>query len=1120
MFQKTKAYSYFLWLIAPFIFVLIACNDKNSNSIFVIDPVFKKITSAQSGITFNNLVDENFEKNFFDKFAYVYNGGGVGIGDFNNDGLQDVYFTGNDVPNKLYINQGGFKFKDVTATAAVDGGKGWDNGVTIVDINNDGWQDIYVCKGGFGETEAERINLLYINQHDLTFKEQAKEYGLDEKGFSLHAAFFDMDNDNDLDVYITNRPDSFFLGLSKMVAGKRNPPDFARDKLYRNDDNKFKEIGKQAGITNNYGYALAVVTADLNNDGYNDIYVSNDYADNDYMYINQKDGTFRDEIKKATNHISLFSMGADIADINNDGFEDIMVTEMLPENYKRSKVSMPRMDVQGFWAIVDSGFQKQYMHNALHLNQGNGFFSDISHLAEVSKTEWSWSTLVCDFNNDGNRDIFVANGYRRDVFDGDIDQKLRQHMEVSGYANTEEYFSKGFKEFIELYKPIKVRNYLFKNNGQLKFENVSRPWGFEDSTFSNGAAVADFDNDGDLDLVVNNLDEEASLYENNTNKKNNYLKIKLAGPEKNPDGIGAKISLYYDGKMQQSFQQKTVRGYLSSNEAVVHFGLGKVADVDSIIIIWPDGKENKLTGITANQVVKANYKDAVVNNISRIVYNSSFADATNQLLSQPFLHKENVYDEYTDQVLLPHEFSRSGPFIATGDVNGDGEEDFYVGGAKDQAGVLYVQKNEKFTKENIAAFDADKQYEDMGCAFFDSDNDGDADLYVVSGGSEFENGSPLYQDRLYINDGKGNFSKKTIPNTMSSGSCVLAFDLDNDGDLDIFRGAEVMPHQYPKPAESYLLINDKGVFTDKTNELASELKFTGMVKTAVASDLNGDKKPELIIAGEWMAIKVFEYSGGKMKDVTAKYGLENTEGWWNKIIADDIDGDGDMDLICGNLGENYKFSASKEKPFEVFAKDFDNNGTNDIFLAKHLNDILVPIRGRECTSQQCPMIAKKFSTFLSFAESDLKGILGEDIESAYHRQAYLFSSVIFINDKGKFTIKKLPVEAQLSSVNGILVNDYDNDGKKDMLIAGNKFDVEVETTPADASVGLFMKGDGQGNFISTKPPESGFYVPYNVKDIKTIKTKAGMIVLVSSNNDLLRAFEIKRNNPIAANLKN
>ena len=1099
---------------------VISCSNNNETVAPV--QVFKKISSKQSGITFINAVDENYDKNYFDKFAYVYNGAGVAVGDINNDGLQDIYFTGNEVQNRLYLNDGGMKFKDITVSSGADGGKGWDNGVTMVDINNDGLLDIYVCKGGFEDTDDERKNLLYVNKGNQTFKDEAKSYGLDDDGYSQHAAFFDMDNDNDLDLFLTSRPDSFYLGLSRMVSGKREPKDKCRAKLYRNDDGKFIEVGKKAGINHTFGYALSVLTADLNNDGYADIFVSNDYADNDYIFINQKDGTFKDEVKSLTNHLSLFSMGADIADINNDGYEDIYVTEMLPENYKRSKVSMPRMDVEGYWAIVDSGFQKQYMHNALHLNQGNGFFSDVSQLAGVAKTEWSWATLLSDFDNDGNRDIYVANGYRRDLFDGDILKKQDAYVNANmhKYSSGEEMFKKGFKDYIEIYNPIKVKNYLFKNKGDLKFENVSDAWGLTDSTFSNGAAIADFDNDGDIDLVINNLDQEALLYENATDKKNNYIRIKLEGPEKNPDGIGAKVSLYYDGKMRQFFQQKTVRGYLSCNEPVVHFGLGQTAKVDSIVIKWPDGKENCLKEITSNQVIKASYKTAETSQHPSPVFNSYFNEATKQFLKQPFVHKENKYDEYVDQILLPHEFSVSGPFIATGDVNGDGEEDFYVGGAKDQAGALYRYQNGEFVKQTVPAFEADKKYEDLGTTLFDVDGDGDLDLYVVSGGSEFPEGSDMYQDRLYINDGKGSFSKSTLPLTASSGSCVIAFDVDSDGDLDVFRGGEVLPHQYPKPPKSYLLINENGKLIDKTKELAPDLLQVGMVKTAAAADLNGDKKPELVISGEWMPVKIYEYSAGKMTDISNKYALEKTEGWWNRIVADDIDGDGDMDIIAGNLGENYKFSASKEKPFEVYAKDFDNNGTNDIFLAKHLGDITVPIRGRECTSQQCPMIAQKFPTYLSFAESDLKGILGEEIENAYHNQAYIFSSVIFINDKGKFTIKKLPVESQLSTVNGILVNDFDGDGKKDILIAGNKFNVEVETTPADASVGLFLKGGNDGNFISTKPIESGFFAPYNVKDIKSIKTKTGLMVLVSSNNDLLRVFKTKKEDLVAANIKN
>lgn len=1083
-----------------------SCNGKNEKQ--TAAPVFRKILPDQSGITFNNLVDEDWDKKYFDNFAYVYNGGGVAIGDVNNDGLADIYFTGNEVPNKLYLNKGGMHFQDITASAGVDGGKGWDNGVTMSDVNHDGWMDIYVCKGGFRDSDEERRNLLYINQHNGTFKEDAKAYGLDDDGYTMHAIFFDMDNDNDLDVYLSARPDSFYLGLSQMVAGKRNPPDNCRNKLYRNDNGKYVEIGKQAGIGQTYGYALSIVNADLNKDGFEDIYVANDYADNDYMFINQKNGRFRDEITKATNHISLFSMGTDIADINNDGYEDIIVTEMLPENYKRSKVSMPRMDVEGFWAIVDSGFQKQYMHNALHVNQGNLFFSDVSQLAGISKTEWSWSTLACDFDNDGNRDIFVANGYRRDLFDGDIKQKQDAYIQsnLQKYTSAKEMFEKGFKEYINIYDPIKVRNYLFHNTGNLQFENVSQEWGFEDSTFSNGAAVADLDNDGDLDLVVNNLDEQSMLFENTTDKKNNFIRLKLQGPPQNQDGIGAKVSLYYDGKMQQYFEQKTVRGYLSSNDPVIHFGLGQKQRVDSIVITWLDGKENVLRNVQANQVVNVDYKAATagVDRNSRLAPLFAKADSA---LEQPFKHRENDCDEYKDQVLLPHMFSKSGPFIATADVNGDGYEDFYIGGAANQAGKLYIQRaNGTFMPKAIPAFEADKAYEDMGTVFFDADKDGDPDLYVVSGGSEFDDGSPMYQDRLYINDGKGNFAKGVLPRTASSGSCVAVCDFDGDGDLDLFRGGQVVPHHYPQAPRSYLFLNEMGKFIDKTAEIAPAVSQTGMVNTAIWADMNGDKKAELIVAGEWMPVKVYEYSSGKLQEATKSYGLQNTEGWWDKLVADDIDGDGDLDIIAGNLGENYKFKASGKKPFEVYAKDFDNNGTNDIFLAKYNGEEQVPVRGRECTSQQCPFILQKFPTFLSFAESDLKTILGEEIETALHYKAHLFSSVILVNEKEKFSIKKLPVEAQLSTVNGIIVDDFDKDGKKDILIAGNKFDVEVETTPADASPGLFLKGLGNLAFQSTKPLESGFFVPYNVKDIKIVKIKDKAGILVSSNNDSLRLF--------------
>lgn len=1072
-------------------------------------PVFRSVASAHSGVTFRNVVDENIQ-NYFDLFAYVYNGGGVAIGDINNDGLPDIYFTGNEVPNKLYLNKGNMRFEDISQSAGVEGTGRWNNGVTMVDINGDGLLDIYVCKGGYKETAEQRKNLLFINQGDLTFKEEAAAYGLEESGYSIHASFFDMDNDNDLDVYITNRPDSFDLPLTEMVRQKKLSPASSRDKLYRNDQGKFTEIGEKAGITNNFGYALSIVTSDLNNDGFVDIFVANDFAEGDYMYINQGDGTFKERIKEATNHISMYSMGTDVADINNDGWEDIMVSEMLPEDYKRSKTSMPSMDVEGFNALVANGMHKQYMHNALHLNQGNLFFSEVSQLSGVAKTEWSWSCLLSDFDNDGLRDLFVANGYRRDVFDGDLEKKIAAFINRNRhkYNSPGEMLKKGFKEFIEIYEPIRVTDYLFKNNGDLRFANVSAAWGFHEPGFSNGAAVGDLDNDGDLDLVINRLEDEALVYENTSSERNHYLKLKLDGPPQNRHGIGAKITLYQGDKLQY-FENKTVRGYLSSNDPVVHFGMGKLQKADSIEVTWSDGKVNLLKNVTVNQLVTVPYATAKERIREESDGRRLFAQA--DVLRPAFKHVENEVNEYRDQVLLPHMFSRSGPFFSKADVNNDGLEDFYVGGASGQSGALYLQKEGGFIRHPVQAFESDRAYEDMGAVFLDADMDGDVDLYVVSGGSEFPEGSEMYHDRLYVNDGKGNFSRSALIETISSGSCVVASDIDGDGDLDLFRGGQVVANTYPKDPRSYLLINEGGIFIDKTAEVAPLLARAGMVNTAAWTDLDGDQVAELVVTGEWMPIRIFQNQAGKYEDVSSDFGLAHTEGWWNKLVADDLDMDGDVDLVIGNLGENYKFTASAERPFEVFANDFDGNGTNDIFLARHyLGSTLVPVRGRECSSQQMPSIARKFPTYQSFAQSDLAGILGKGMEEALHYRAHLFSSVVLVNEGGKFTIRKLPTEAQLSAVNGIVVKDFDGDGVKDILLAGNKFDVEVETTPADASPGFFLRGEAGLRFAPMKPFESGFFVPYNVKDLTGIKLKDGVAILVSVNNGPVSVF---LNNP-------
>jgi hypothetical protein len=1074
-------------------------------------PLFTRLSSDSTGVSFRNNLREGYDT-YFDQFAYVYNGAGVGIGDINNDGLADIYFTGNEVENKLYLNKGNMKFEDITTSAGVQGNGKWNNGVTMVDINGDGFLDIYVCKGGWHDTAEQRTNLLYINDGNLHFTEQAAGYGLAESGYSIHASFFDMDNDNDLDVYITNRPDSFDLPLSEMVRQRKVSPSVSRDKLYVNENNKFREAGLALGIVNNFGYALSVVTSDLNNDGYTDIFVSNDFAESDFMYINQKNGKFKQQIRDATNHISMYSMGADVADINNDGLEDIMVTEMLPDDYKRSRVSMPSMDVEGFNSLVNAGMHKQYMHNVLHLNQGNLFFSDVSQLAGVAKTEWSWSVLMSDFDNDGLRDMFVANGYKRDVFDGDVDRKIAAFSRANmyKYSSADEFLQKNFDRFINLYEPIKVTNFLFRNEGGLAFSNMSAPWGFTEPSFSNGAATSDLDNDGDLDLVVNNIDDESFIYEN-TSAPSNYLKIKLNGPTGNSLGLGAKVSVFTPGGLQ-FFENKTVRGYLSSNDPVVHFGLGNTSTADSVLVRWPDGKENMISGVKSNQLLTVNWTEAK----ERKTVNDKpamFRDAS--ALAQPaFIHKENEFDEYRTQILLPHGFSKAGPFMATGDVDGDGDEDFFVGGASGQPGAIYIQENESFVLKNNTAFEKDKSFEDAGAAFLDVDSDNDLDLYVASGGSEFPDGSENYMDRVYLNDGKGNFTSGSKLPTKSSGSCVAAFDADGDGDTDIFRGGQVVFGLYPDIPRSYLMINDNGTLSDKTNDVAPILNEPGLVRSAIAADLNGDKINELIVTGEWMPIRIFTQQNGKLEEVTTNYIDTPTNGWWNKVVADDIDGDGDVDLLGGNLGENYKFKASAEKPFMVYANDFDGNGTNDVFLARHLNDTLVvPVRGRECTSQQMPGIGLRFPTFGAFANSDLRSIIGQDIDKALHYKAYLFSTVIFVNDNGKFTIQPLPVEAQLSTVNAFVIRDMNGDGKKDILLGGNKFDVEVETTPADASPGLYLENQGGLSFKPVAASKSGFFIPYNVKDIQAVKVSGRSVILVSSNNDRLRIYDIALPSP-------
>lgn len=1068
--------------------------------------LFRLHSPESTGINFSNTLTETPELNAF-VFNYMYNGAGVGVADFNNDGLQDIYFVGNQVSDRLYLNKGGLKFDDISTSSGIDGFGGWKSGITIVDINNDGFLDIYITRGGKIDDPRLNSNLLLINQKNLTFKEEARYYKIDDTGFSIASSFFDYDNDGDLDLYVTNRPNKWPVTDDEIIQVKREQNqgkiNFKEtDRLYRNDGNlSFTDVSVEAGIIPNYGYGLSVCTGDINNDGWNDVYVANDFAENDYFYLNFGDGKFRQSAQDLTNHVSFFSMGSDFGDINNDGHDEIVVVEMRPEDYKRSKTSMPAMQPAFFEKLKSEGFAHQYMHNVLQYNFGNGFFGDISQLSGIDKTDWSWSALLSDLDNDGYKDLLVTNGFKRDVYDRDAQPLLAEFMG----KNKIDQFQEGLKFLPE----VKLVNYVFKNNGDLTFSKSMNEWGIDIPSYSNGAAIADLDNDGDLDLVVNNIDDPAFLYENTGTAHNNFLRVQLEGSDKNKFGLGAKVKLYIGEEIR--YQQLQVsRGYLSSCEPIAHFGLGSHQKVDKLEVSWGDGKTSTLTDVSVNQTMVVKYSDASPEkNFQEPTTLPLFAEATQEYIRPPFFHSENPFDDYAKQQLLPHRLSRIGPSIAVADINGDGLQDFYCGNAHGQPGALYLQTSDHhFDLLPTADFLADRDYEDMGALFFDADQDGDQDLYVVSGGTEVEQGSPFYQDRLYLNNGSGKFTKAidALPITITSGSCIIAADYDGDGDLDLFRGGRTIPDKYPFAPKSYLLENDgKGRFKDVIATKAPPLEYIGMVTSAVWVNMIGDQKPELVVVGEWMPITIFENENGNLKkSESLNASFQYSEGWWNNIQAVDLDQDGDKDFIVGNLGLNYKFHASKEKPFHVFCDDYDGSGTYEIVLAKLDGKDLVPVRGRQCSSEQMPSIASKFKDYNSFAKANLDGIYGDKLKKSLHHQAYEFRSMILKNNNGQFEFIPLPMESQFSSIQGIVVEDFDGDGIRDLAIAGNMFNAEIETTRADASIGLILKGSKEAfQFNPLAVKESGVFLPFDVKDLQMVKTGPTFSLLVACNDSPL-----------------
>ncbi len=1075
--------------------------------------LFELKTSAQTGITFNNTITETEQINNL-IYDAVHQGGGVAAADFNNDGMIDLFFTGNMSLDRLYINKGNLKFEDITNTANVNKGDNWSTGVAVADVNNDGWMDIYVCKFLLENVE-QRKNHLYINNGDLTFTESAEKYGIADIGYGINANFFDYDKDGWLDLYIANQPPNH-AAVKKQLKGKKDTK--YTDRLYKNNgDGTFTDVTRAAGITN-YSFTLSATVGDINNDGWLDIYVACDYEEPDMMFINNGDGTFTNKANEALKHMSNFSMGADLADINNDGWLDIYTADMVADDNRRLKTNMSGMNPKKFWGLANAGYHYQYMFNALQLNNGNGTFSEIAQIAGVSQTDWSWSPLFADFDNDGYKDLIVTNGNMRDTRHNDMRTRVaayqaqkRKEAEAQGVA-----YKPNLMEIVEMAPQEKLSNYIYKNNGDLTFTRKTKDWGLDTKSWSNGAAYADLDNDGDLDLIINNINDPVFLYENKASniKLNNYLRVKLIGNGNNRHAIGSRVIITYD-ETQQMMELSPVRGFISTSECMIHFGVGDKKSIDKLEVRWPDGSFTVLKNVKTNQVIDIQKKNTVNVSIAAPQPKPLFKDVT-ESSGINFVHQENDFDDYRREILLPHKMSTLGPCLAVADVNNDKLDDFFIGGPSGQAGILYLQqRGGSFTMANTSPWSADIKSEDVGALFFDADGDGDQDLYIVSGGNDFVEGSNYLQDRLYLNDGKGHFSKanNALPKMISSGSKATAGDFDNDGDLDLFVGGRQIPGKYGYAGRSYLLKNDKGKFTDVTDEVAPAIAEIGMVTDGVWIDYDKDGDTDLVVLGEWMPISFFENNNGKLNNVTEEKGFENSTGWWNCITATDIDNDGDIDFIAGNLGLNIKYKASENQPFKAYIKDFDGDNTNDVYLGYYDKDgVCYPVRGRQCSSQQLNFITTDFPNYESFAAASIDEVLGDRRDGALLHEAKIFESVIIINNgEGGFEIQPLPNEAQISPIFGALVYDWNNDQINDLFVAGNYYNREVETTRSDAGIGCVLIGNKETSFRALHPVVTGIYAANDVRAVELIMDDQGRpLILIANNNGPMQVYRLNR----------
>ena len=1077
-------------------------NNFDSPKLDLSGPLFNRVKAKDSGIYFKNPLSESSSNNLITN-NLIYAGAGAAAGDLNGDGKPDIVLIANEGMPAIYTNEGNFKFKSAIVGSGIQKTAGWHTGVALVDINSDGRLDIYINRGGPQEKNAAlRTNLLYINQGNMKFIESAKDYGLDDPGASTQTVFFDYDGDGDLDAYVLN----YLLGVQRigydLLQRRRNGLEDSMaaeysDHLYRNDNGKFVNVSKSAGIQN-WGHGLGVAVGDINQDNLPDIYVSNDFEVDDFYYINQGDGTFEESLGEHFPHVSFFAMGLDVADINNDGTLDVFEVEMLPKDRQRAVMNMSRMDRGRFDDLVKYGMQPQYMRNSLHLNRGKGYFSDISQIAGVAKTDWSWGTLIQDFNNDGLKDIVVTNGIARDMRNRDFQLNTNKKFEEA----------KGNISIDEINKMVpstKISNYAFKNITGTQFTDQTKEWGLDQKGFSNALVSADFDLDGDLDILINNIGESPFLYENTSHDRGaNFLDINLDYTDQNKYGIGTKITL--ETEDSQQFQEMYyIRGFQSSSEPIAHFGLGDIQEVLKLTIQWPDNSIQVITNPIINQRLKVKYKSG---NIQAKKSNSLPWLSETAVPGLVFNHQEINYDDYAKEILIPHKQSQNGPFMSKGDVDGDGFIDIIIGGARDQSAAIFIQdKKGGFVKSIQGALENDAKYEDLGSTFFDADQDGDLDLYIVSGSNEFENNVEMYQDRLYLNDGRGIFTKSNLlPKITSSGSKVCAGDIDQDGDVDIFVGGRVSPQAYPHSPQSYLLINDGGKFVDMTSKYAPSLQKSGMITDALFIDLDQDSDLDLVTVGEWNPITIWK---NENKHFTPEP-IADTEGWWFSILAEDLDGDEDIDLVAGNIGLNHKFTAKPEQPFHIYYDDFDKSGTQDIVLAFHADDKLFPVRGRDCSSEQMPFITEKFPTFESFGGAELKDIFGDQLAKANHIEAKQFASLILWNESGTFRGEELPAEAQYSPLNKAIVVNINQDGKKELISVGNMFTTEAETSRADAGIGSIFSIDAH-EFIAHTALTTGLFANYDAKDLLYVPLADDKIViLVANNNGPLQTFTLDK----------